>query len=806
MYINCYHEDEIHFEHHGEFKVFVGSDDNNIYRALNGQCYATFKVSLDDPYVSYLKPRMLVKLPTPKRENPMQLFRILDFTDDGDGIEFTAFPLLWDLATGFIPHLNSVAKTRLEAAQYILDKALETKPHRITVIEKQVHTEQKNLQIVRSNPLVALVGDKDNTLLNRYPTTEFDFDNFEIHLYNRLGKETDFVIRENKNMEEYSLELDYKPIATRIIPQGSNELLLPEYFVDSPDIAMYSEIYYKHVEFPDIGIDEENGVTEEIAIGLLRDAAMKMFTENHIDKPVLSWTIGFDDGQDNPKIPDQLKKLLKLDLGDSVRAYKRGLTQMLEARIVEYNYNFVKGKYKDISISNKSQSFTVSIDKTVSEINLKVDSFVSIVSNVTKDLYSKIEQTEESILLEVKNVKEGLESSINQTAESIKLEVKDVKTGLESSITQLAGEIELKVEKDGIISAINQTAETIKIQASKIELTGYVTLTDLKTSGSTVINGSNITTGSISADRISGGLLTSINNDLRFNLDEGRLGIYSNNTLLATALKMKENKSGKYGMGILASNNSFISLGLGDNDDNTVYKPYIALANKITGTEWESGINLLTTVHGWFNHLKNFKLVWDGFKRSSNDSIILYSTNQNSTDSKLIMELANDYKTSFEIVSKMYNSGEKTVASFRGTGGSEYNSSDQYGINFYESLNMHGCRVSGIQALSAIDASTETLNVAEISVETMASAFVAENNVDYTVPISLQSNMESFGSATLIAGYCLVELPLGFTHAGYTIIICPHSSGNYRIKNYDDCFEVFGDIESFDYIIKGITG
>ena len=49
----------------------------------------------------------------------------------------------------------------------------------------------------------------------------------------------------------------------------------------------------------------------------------------------------------------------------------------------------------------------------------------------------------------------------------------------ESRITANASAIELKVSKNGVVSAINQTAETIKISASKINLDGYVTVSDL---------------------------------------------------------------------------------------------------------------------------------------------------------------------------------------------------------------------------------------------------------------------------------------------------------------------------------------
>ena len=422
MYISCYDENETNFEHNGEFKVFVDENENNIFRQLNGQFYATFKVSLTDRHIHKLLPLMYVKIPTPSKKNKYQLFKIFDLSDDDTGITFTAYQFVWgELSNGFIPHLNSVAKTRLEAAQYILDKAQDTKPHRCTVVDLEPSEERKNLQIVRCNPLVALMGNKENTILNRYSNVEFDFNNFEIQIQNRVGEDTGFVIRDDKNMERFLRDLDYKPVATRIIPQGANELLLPEYFLDSPNIAMYSEVYYKHVEFPEIGVDEANGVMKEDAINLLREAGMKLFTESKIDLPVLSWTITFDDGQNNPKISDELKELLKLDIGDSVIAIKRGLRQRTEARMMEYNYNFVKGEYTDITISSASPSYTVTIEKTVANINVKVDSFKSIITNLSEDMYSKIEQLIDEINLKV--AKEDLSAEIEVRSDAVNMAI-----------------------------------------------------------------------------------------------------------------------------------------------------------------------------------------------------------------------------------------------------------------------------------------------------------------------------------------------------------------------------------------------
>ena len=343
------------------------------------------------------------------------------------------------------------------------------------------------------------------------------------------------------------------------------------------------------------------------------------------------------------------------------------------------------------------------------------------------------------------------------------------------------------------------------VQEMKIKGQSAVTFESLSTPGKTTIDGANITTGYLSADRISGGYLSSKNNDLRFNLNSGILGVYDNNRLLCTTLKMKENKSGKYGMGILANNDSFIALGLGDNDDNTIYKPYVTLANRITGTDYHSGINLLTTVHGFYNNLKNMKLNYDGFKRSSNDYVSIYPTNLNSSESKLIMELGDDYTTSFEILAKMYNKGySDRVATFRGVGGSEANPTSQAGIHFYQNLDMHGYRIWGLNNLSANDVSVETLRVSEISIEpTLATASIRGKQIKYTVPTAMTPNVELFGSGKVSDGHCVVELPEGFYHDGYIVVLTPMRLGYYEIKKHDDRFEVIGDIEDFDYIVKG---
>jgi hypothetical protein len=72
------------------------------------------------------------------------------------------------------------------------------------------------------------------------------------------------------------------------------------------------------------------------------------------------------------------------------------------------------------------------------------------------------------------------------------------------SVTDGNGKKTLDIDSYGNVTI---DAKGIKMDGENLSLDQYVTITDLKTGGSTTINGSNITTGTVSGDRISGGVI-----------------------------------------------------------------------------------------------------------------------------------------------------------------------------------------------------------------------------------------------------------------------------------------------------------
>lgn len=72
----------------------------------------------------------------------------------------------------------------------------------------------------------------------------------------------------------------------------------------------------------------------------------------------------------------------------------------------------------------------------------------------------------------------------------------------ERSTYRMQSEMSAKVGDNEIISRINQSPEAITIQASKVDLTGYVMFTNLSTPGQTVIDGGNLVTGTVTANKL----------------------------------------------------------------------------------------------------------------------------------------------------------------------------------------------------------------------------------------------------------------------------------------------------------------
>lgn len=157
------------------------------------------------------------------------------------------------------------------------------------------------------------------------------------------------------------------------------------------------------------------------------------------------------------------------------------------------------------TLTDTSDGLNSTITQTASQIR-------SEVTNSVSGLKSSITQTASQIRSEVSDTRNDLQSSITQTASQIRGEISDTRNNLQSSITQNANQISLKVSKGDIASTINQTAQSVLISASKINLQGYVTASELDAEKARF---DNLTAGTTTATALKATLLQANSN---FNL------------------------------------------------------------------------------------------------------------------------------------------------------------------------------------------------------------------------------------------------------------------------------------------------
>ncbi len=139
------------------------------------------------------------------------------------------------------------------------------------------------------------------------------------------------------------------------------------------------------------------------------------------------------------------------------------------------------------------------VDGNVSTLSQTVSGFNTRIENA-EGAVSTLSQTVSSFKTRIENA-EGSVSSLTQTVNSFKTRIETAEGNI-TSVTQTANKINWLVKSGTSASDFTMTDRAVKLVADTIDLSGYVTISALGTAGKTTINGANITTGTIKADRI----------------------------------------------------------------------------------------------------------------------------------------------------------------------------------------------------------------------------------------------------------------------------------------------------------------
>ena len=207
----------------------------------------------------------------------------------------------------------------------------------------------------------------------------------------------------------------------------------------------------------------------------------------------------------------------------------------------------------------------------ISQLEVSLDGIrteVSEVSSTANAAMTKATTVEQTV--------DGISSTVTQVQSDLSAAEGNIATNT-SSITQLSNEIDLKVSKsdytgEEIVSKINLAPDNIIISSPHIDLSGTVTVSSLA-DGTTTIDGACIKTGSVSANRISGGELSGVSLNIAdkflvsnsgvMTCTDANLGgtlnaVSGTFTNLVTTGSIKSSDSGGFGIEFAISGDGFV--------------------------------------------------------------------------------------------------------------------------------------------------------------------------------------------------------------------------------------------------------
>lgn len=154
-----------------------------------------------------------------------------------------------------------------------------------------------------------------------------------------------------------------------------------------------------------------------------------------------------------------------------------GLSSKVTA--VEKNYTTLSGSVSGLATTTESLTESVSeITQTASGLSTKVSSLETSLTSVKSSV-----------------------STVQQTATSLTTRITSAEDDI-SEMTATANKISWLIKSGTSSSNFTLTDRAVSLVTGTIDLSGYVTITNLKTSGKTVIDGGNITSGTIDASKV----------------------------------------------------------------------------------------------------------------------------------------------------------------------------------------------------------------------------------------------------------------------------------------------------------------
>ncbi|EJO5349021.1 phage tail protein [Clostridium botulinum] len=290
-----------------------------------------------------------------------QAFRIYNVKRDMSMIIINCRHIFYDLLDNFLEDVRPTNLNRIDALQWVLDGT--QYPNRFTA--------SGNLgpiatgYFIRKNVVEAIMG--KNGIIQTWGG-EIVRDNFNIGIWDNRGNDRGVLIQGGKNLVGIEEDLDTDNVITRIMPTGLDEndtvIMLPEKYIDSPNINMYSHPKVKHIHYGNIKVNKETNITKDDVIRLLRLKVKELYEVEKVDIPEVNYKVDFIELSKTEEYKDYIN-LEKVEVGDTVTVRYDKLNLDIKAKVIKTTKK-LKGKTwvnEKVELGNFKNNVTTSLNK-----------------------------------------------------------------------------------------------------------------------------------------------------------------------------------------------------------------------------------------------------------------------------------------------------------------------------------------------------------------------------------------------------------------------------------------------------------
>lgn len=471
--MNIYLSNETNFERNG-VGFLTDLISAKVTESLNGDYILEIEYPVDGILAEYLIEDNILK--SNVGNDNYQLFRIKQVTKDFSTIKVYALHISYDLLNNMLLDVAPTQKSCALFGQWILDN---TQIDNNFTFESDI-TNVKSARYVRKNPIEAIMGNDDNSMINLFGG-ELEKDNFKIKMLSNRGSNNGVKLIFGKNIKSIKITIDITSLYTRLIPIGFDGLMLPEIFVDSPIINDYytpkiSKVELENIKYSTDETDDTAYHNIEEAYQALRNACFNLY-EQGVDKPTINIKIDWLELSKTKQYRTQYANLETVRLGDIITANVLGLDYT--TKVTKTIYNVLTDSIDKFEIGTLQQTISNTVNNTQKEVeNVNV---TSILKSATENATNLITSAMGGFVYKTQSELFIMDNDNPQEAQKVwRWNI----NGLGYSTTGINGEYGLAITMDGAINADFIT--TGQINTSLIE--GYDSLTLKVESTSTLID------------------------------------------------------------------------------------------------------------------------------------------------------------------------------------------------------------------------------------------------------------------------------------------------------------------------------